>query len=424
MPSEAQADARQHLGRLCDVATPKATGESPDSGVAQTLPVAGWLCVPDDAPTGPAAFQAWSQCFVADPAGVLHFDPELALSARTLQGQPPLVYAHWNRGADAALQLQSLAVLPQRIHEVHVLGVPWKLALHGRRVMENRLLGDNSPSALVPFLGQLKQLLMSNQAKCIVFNDVEVDSPLRRVLNDCNRDPDLAVFCPSEPLPHWWVRFPENPQDYWKQFSKKTRYNFRYRAKHLDHSLVCITDKRDVRAFLDKVHQLCQQTWQHQRLGMSLGHTDAERHFWERVADLGALRAYLLEHDGRPIAYATGYQWKDHYTYEHTGYDPAYAAKSPGQVLLYRILEDLVARQTPKLFDFGYGHSEYKEMFANHQTLSGPMVLVRRALRPMAIMRLDQTSRFLARSSRAVLKRLGVLSLLRQLHRRRSPALP
>src|SRR5207249_4733299 len=107
--------------------------------------------------------------------------------------------------------------------------------------------------------------------------------------------------------------------------------------------------------FLDQAHRVSRQSWQAKRLGVRIRNTPEERAYYEFLASQGALRSYVLEHRGRPVAFEFGIQWNGRFVFEETGYDAAFAGHSPGTVLLFRILEDLIARDTPELLDFGYG---------------------------------------------------------------------
>jgi CelD/BcsL family acetyltransferase involved in cellulose biosynthesis len=86
-------------------------------------------------------------------------------------------------------------------------------------------------------------------------------------------------------------------------------------------------------------------------------------------------------------------QWKGCFITEETGYDQGYASHSPGRVLYYRVIQDLVERNSPRLMSMGFGDAEYKEIWANKQSLSGPVMLVRRSMRPMLAMRFEQCRR-------------------------------
>jgi CelD/BcsL family acetyltransferase involved in cellulose biosynthesis len=120
-----------------------------------------------------------------------------------------------------------------------------------------------------------------------------------------------------------------------------------------------------------------------------------------------------------PVAFVLGTYWNGHYTYERIAYDQAYWSKSPGSILLYRVLEELISTDTPRVFDFGSGEAEYKALFANQQFCSGQIILTRRTFRPTIHLHLEALSKRFVRGARAVARRIGIYSYLRRRVRRR-----
>lgn len=389
---------------------------SPGSAAVSGKPwVPCWWHAGDAAPIDGIAGQVWEDRARRDPAASVYFLPSIALGAYQNEGVP-LVYARWMDAAGTP-QLNSLAVLPPRKFKVPIIPwFRWAVNLPGRRVLENGLLGDRGPESLECFVSSIVRILERGDADCIIFTDLDANDPLREAMVKASQKFRVAVTYPSNPAPHWWIRFPDKPDEYWSQFSKKTRYNFRYRAKHLEHSVRCVREPDEVPGFLERAEELARRTWQRRRLGAIVS-TQKRLELWRAVAREGGFRSYLLLQGDQTLAFATCFQWKGRFVYEETGYDPDFAASSPGQVLLYRIIEDLIASDTPKLFDFGYGDGESKRMFANHQTLSGPVVLVRKTLLPMTLVRMTQCRSLLGRAARAALAKAGVLPVLRHLHR-------
>jgi CelD/BcsL family acetyltransferase involved in cellulose biosynthesis len=169
---------------------------------------------------------------------------------------------------------------------------------------------------------------------------------------------------------------------------------------------------------LDKAHHISIYTWQSRRLGLRIKNSNGERDFLRRIAAAGAMRCYVLEQADKPLAFALGTQWKGRFHYRELGFDSAFAEYSPGTVLLHRLLEDLTEHDSPRLFDFGGGDADYKRQFAHRQTWSGPVLLVRRGLRPMTAIRLNQARRAMSRWVRDSARSLGVLRALRRIYRR------
>lgn len=76
------------------------------------------------------------------------------------------------------------------------------------------------------------------------------------------------------------------------------------------------------------------------------------------------VRAWLLWRDGRAIAYLCCTAEGETIRYDHVGHDPAFAALSPGSVLLAAAIADLLAEERFARFDFTEGEGQHKRGFA------------------------------------------------------------
>jgi CelD/BcsL family acetyltransferase involved in cellulose biosynthesis len=149
---------------------------------------------------------------------------------------------------------------------------------------------------------------------------------------------------------------------------------------------------------LEAASGIMARSWKRGALGKRIASDWRACAYWQRIAALGALRSYTLEtSQGRPIAFMRSTQWNGTLFLDQTAYDREFAKDSPGTVLLHMILEDVIATDTPRRVDFGIGDYEYKRHFATRSTLQGPVVLVPRRFRPLAVMYVDQLRRELHR---------------------------
>lgn len=87
------------------------------------------------------------------------------------------------------------------------------------------------------------------------------------------------------------------------------------------------------------------------------------------LAATDQVRGYLLFSSGSPVAYLHLPVRDGVVQYAYLGYDPAYAAVSPGSVLLYLAIADLMAEERFSYFDFSYGAGQTKEVFSTAKYL-------------------------------------------------------
>ena len=106
-----------------------------------------------------------------------------------------------------------------------------------------------------------------------------------------------------------------------------------------------------------------------------------------RLADLaarGLLRSYLLRCGDDYCAYVLGYQSCGVFHYADIAFDERFASFSPGAVLLYLLIANLIEHRPPTAstrcpeVNFGIGDSGYKEQFGNWHSRESSVLLLRR----------------------------------------------
>lgn len=351
--------------------------------------------------------------------------PWLALLERAERPHPQL-HPDYAVQADARVfaeldgdDMVALAVLvPKRVELTRARGLRRLTRLDGLRLAGDGMVGDDRPRAVHELTSAVAEALTRGGADCVLVEDLDTACKLGEALREMAAERGLRAIATAAPQPHWWIRFPEPVADYWNKFKRKSRYNLRRRAKQLEHEVVRIERADQVAAFLRHAETVSRASWQGRRLGVRIQDDDATRAELEGIARAGALRSYLLMQGERPIAFAFAVQHGGYFVYEEIGYDPAFRDGGPGEVLLYRIVEDCIEHRCPRLFDFGAGDAVYKEKFGNHRTESGPLLLVGRGLGPAAAVTIDRARARLDRGARALLQRTGLYERARKLYRR------
>jgi hypothetical protein len=355
---------------------------------------------------------AWLELLETTGTTDLRVHPELADLA---SDETPLVYT--DSVADERTPRTLGVLAPKRVRVTRTPGVRKLATLDGLRLVGDQLVGGCGDGEVTRFLRTILDLLARREADCLYVEDLDVATPLWAGLERLVREDEAHLFHPYRSQPHWWIRFPDDPERYFAKLGSKTRNTLRRKAKKLEHTLVRVTARDDVADYLTRAQQVSATSWQGKRLGLRVAGDERERRFFERVADRGALRSYLLEHRGEPIAFLTGLQWRGRFILDETGFDARHAAASPGTVLLYRVLRDLAAQDCPQWLDFGAGDADYKRRFGNVATRSGPALLVPKTLRPALIMRFGQACRAADDGARSLLRRSGLHGRARRLYR-------
>lgn len=362
----------------------------------------------------PKLWNDWQELFATAGASIFQH-PDFVLGETTAANKSV------NFPGQVVVQLGSdplaAALIPSRLSFRRLLDFSIPGSFLGYRLAGGKLLGEAGSDQIGDFIRTVADVVRSSRADLILIEDLEQDSPLTACV-DKLRGQGWLAFYPKGTQARLKIRLPESPEEYWKSFSSKTRNTFRRKRKKIgDARLIRVTNPEQVPEFLEQAHRISQNTWQTQRLGLRIQNNEDDRRSFGFLAEHGALRSYLLQVDGRPVAFLVGNQFHGYFNYEEVGYDREFANLSPGQVLLLEVLDDLFAENTPQWFDFGAGDADYKRQFANVTSTSGTVWLVKPGLsRRMKLLGIRAT-RACATLARKTLKETGLFQRLRQWHR-------
>ena len=291
------------------------------------------------------------------------------------------------------------------------------MGLRGYRLVGNRLLGQADESLTRQMLAACASFAREQRASYLLIEDLERSDPLFAAAESLTRD-GFRLFSPTGIQERLKIEFPPNPADYWAKFSSKTRNTFKRKQKKIGETrLVRVTEPGQIAEFLETAHAISLRTWQSDKLGLRIHNNSQELRFFTFLATQQSLRSYLLFVDEQPAAFLFGTQHKGLFSYEEVGYVREFSDRSPGQVLLVQVLEDLLKDNPPRVFDFGGGAADYKQLFATTTSTSGNVWLVPPGLRPQLCLAYLRGCRTMDRFARAIVSKLGATTLLRQLIR-------
>ncbi len=351
----------------------------------------------------------WCELFDRDPA------------SRPSQ-HPDLLFAELSDAvlcsASHAGQVLALGILAPKVMSLRRAGgFGFKTSLHGFRLVGNRLLGTADEALTRRMLAACATYAREHHATFLLIEDLERHDPHFVSAESLQQD-GFRLFSPTGIQERLKIEFPPTPTDYWTKFSSKTRNTFKRKQKKIGTTrLVRIFDPTQVAEFLEVAHTISKRTWQSEKLGLRIHNNDAELRFFTVLATQQWLRSYLLFVDDKPAAFLIGTQHNGIFSYEEVGYDREFSDRSPGQVLLLQVLEDLLSDHPPRVFDFGGGTADYKQLFATNTSASGTLWVVPPGVRPQLCLAYLRGCRLLDRTARAVAKKLGATTLLRQLIR-------
>jgi CelD/BcsL family acetyltransferase involved in cellulose biosynthesis len=179
-----------------------------------------------------------------------------------------------------------------------------------------------------------------------------------------------------------------------------------------------ISTVEQVPRFVALAQQVSAQSWQTRQFGLRVSNDEATRRALAALAANGLLRSYLWFDGDLPIAFAVGNQDRRCYHYEEVGYDTSFARLSPGRLMLWQILEDLLNEHPPEWFDFGGGDADYKQLFATHESRSGSLWLLPPTTNSRVTLSLLQAGQAVRQTARQIVRQVGLASRMRQWFRR------
>lgn len=159
-------------------------------------------------------------------------------------------------------------------------------------------------------------------------------------------------------------------ENYLKKFSNKTRSTMRRKIRKLSETCGGSVGWKEFRYPMEMAEfrrlatEVSAKTYQHRQLRAGI---DASPIYWAeiaRCATADCIRGYILFNRETPIAYSLCRAFGDNLVSEILGFDPTYAAYSPGTALLHLMLQRLFGNNRFKRFDLGPGEYSYKENLA------------------------------------------------------------
>jgi CelD/BcsL family acetyltransferase involved in cellulose biosynthesis len=138
----------------------------------------------------------------------------------------------------------------------------------------------------------------------------------------------------------------------------------------------------------------------------------------QTLASRDSVRAYLLFLDGNPVSYLYCPAENGVLLYQYLGYDPAYAALSPGTVLQLLALESLFAERRFAVFDFTEGEGQHKEMFSTANRLCADIYVINKRFAPATLTLAHSATDKLSAIAGKALERLNLKSKIRKLVRK------
>jgi CelD/BcsL family acetyltransferase involved in cellulose biosynthesis len=247
------------------------------------------------------------------------------------------------------------------------------------------LVGNVDADDCVRVIAALRKQLRTGEAAAVLFQKVEVDSPLRRALDDSGW---LALRANRPAVVRRTLSLPESWDAFLATRSSKSRRQLRYDDNKLRRKF---GDRLELRRHTPDspdpsvLHDMTLVAAKSYQRGMGVNDIDdaVSSALFELARERGWLRAWVLYIDGRPVAFWWGTVYAGTLSTGSPGYVPELARERVGYYTLRRMIEEACADPEIRQLDFGHGDADYKERFATSATMTADTTLF--AVRPRSI---------------------------------------
>jgi CelD/BcsL family acetyltransferase involved in cellulose biosynthesis len=171
---------------------------------------------------------------------------------------------------------------------------------------------------------------------------------------------------------HYYIELSGTFDDYLASLTSSRRAAIRRKTRKLREAagagfaLEVVTRPDDLPRFLQQAGSVSRKTYQERLLRAGLPTGVAFEQWITKLAGENRVRGFLLRWENRPVSYMLCTARDRVLFYDWVGYDPDFAAWSPGTVLQHLALEHLYDEQAFEIFDFTEGGGDHKRAFATH----------------------------------------------------------
>ena len=174
----------------------------------------------------------------------------------------------------------------------------------------------------------------------------------------------------------WLLDLPQSIDAFWKQYRSNFRSQLRRKIRKadsagLDFRIVtegALPTGYDLQSAMDnllRLHKLRFDLLNRRSFFLKPEFRSFHKHLCQRATNQSTSIVFTEAiHQGQVVGSMYGIRTPQVYVFLMTGFDPRFAELSPGSLLLYHTIRDLIGRNV-KLFDFKCGDEAYKRRWAN-----------------------------------------------------------
>lgn len=209
--------------------------------------------------------------------------------------------------------------------------------------------------------------------------------PAEQLQSLLERRPELAAFV-RQHYGRSYASLDGSFEDYLESFSSRSRSTLKRKVRKLAEASGRKLDVRlyrspdEVEEFYRHARAVSAKTYQEKLLDAGLPEGEEFLAEMRDQARRDDMRGWILFLAGEPISYLYAPAEGKTLIYAYLGYDPDHAALSPGSVLQFEAMRQLMAEGRFALFDFTEGEGQHKRLFGTGSVECVDLLLVRRTI--------------------------------------------
>lgn len=232
------------------------------------------------------------------------------------------------------------------------------------------ILGDITSSVVKEIIGSLQKCLNDREAEVICFSNLNIESELFSIARTYPTfvSRDNAVRCNL----HWTIELPNTYEEFFSKLSRRTRSSLNNYANRLEKTF---SDKLEMKVYeesndLDRIvndmEHVARRTY-HRGLGTGFIDNNENRVRFELGLKNHWFYVFILYIEGEPIAFWSGWKYRNTFYTDFTGYLPEYSNLRVGNYVLQKMIRSVLSDPSTRKIDFGFGDAQYKQILSNQK---------------------------------------------------------
>jgi hypothetical protein len=295
-------------------------------------------------------------------------------------------------------------------------------ALRQLSVVHRGVIGNGTDEIFRLLIGELMKVLRRGEADVVFLNHLQTDSSLYHLARKMPGMLCRGHFPKVEE--HWCMSVPENINQFLEACSHNRRKKLRRCTRKLEKEypdqvrMVTYSQENEVAEAIEIAAKISANTYQ-RAFGGGLADDAATRALLTAAAKKGWLQIHVLFIGDEPCAFETGLKYGRAYFAELIGYSPKWRDWNVGNILSFKVVEQLCGDPSVDSLDLGFGDGQNKQWGHCRQWPEASVFIFAPRLFPVFVNLVQSSTLAIGILVQYVITKLGIRHLVQRYRRRR-----